>query len=73
MTTWHSAWGWCTDIPTMVLLWGAVLTAAVLAVRSAARQPSDPPAPTATGYPRPDGAMPARIARTEIDDDFTVG
>ncbi len=72
MTTWYSGgWGWCglvVNVPVMVLLWGAVLTAMVLAVRFAFRQRSDPPAPTGTGSAWAEGA-PARIARGEMDND----
>lgn len=73
MTTWHSGhgWGWCTlmvNIPAPVLLWGAVVTAMVLAIRRVVVQPSDPPAPTGTGYSRPKAAA-AQIARNETHDD----
>ena len=74
MTTWYggNGWGWCTgvvNIPAMLLLWGVVVTATVLAVRVALRQRSDPPAPTSNGFARAKGAMVARIVRSDMDND----
>ena len=65
MTTWYSwhGWGWCgvmVNIPVMVLLWGALVAAIILALRSAARRPSDPPARAGTRYSRSDGVAAAR-------------
>lgn len=73
MTPWYSGhgWGWCSvmvNIPAMVLLWAALAIAMVLAVRFAARRPSDPPAPTGTAYTRPKGMVATRVARSETDD-----
>jgi hypothetical protein len=74
MTTWYggNGWGWCTGVmntPAMLLLWGAVITATVLAVRFASREPSDPPVPPGTGSTRLGGAVAARIARSETAND----
>lgn len=74
--TWFSghAWGWCSaigNIPAMVLLWGAVLTAIVLTVRFASRQPSDSSAPTGTGFARAGQVAPPPGARGNAgEDDF---
>jgi hypothetical protein len=75
MMTWYSGhgWGWCSvmvNIPVMVPLWAALAIAMVLAVRVAARRPSDPPAPTGTAYTRPKGMVAPRVARSETDDEF---
>jgi uncharacterized membrane protein len=76
MTTLYSAggWGWCSlmvNVPAMVLLWGAVFTAMVIAVRFAGRQRSDPPASATTGTDttRAQGVVAARIVRGEMDND----
>jgi hypothetical protein len=74
MTTWYGGhgWGWCgvlVNFPATVLLWGAVVAAIVLAVRFAVRQPSDPPAPTCAAYPRSEGMVAARFARSGNDND----
>jgi uncharacterized membrane protein len=74
MTTWYggNGWGWCSmvgNIPAMVLLWVAVFTAIVLAVRLASRRPSDPPVPTGADSSRAEGAVAARHVRGEIDND----
>jgi len=74
MTMWYSGngWGWCSTIahtPAMLILWGAVFTAIVLAAGFALRQRSDPPAPTGNGSVRPEGAVTARISRSETDND----
>ena len=74
MTTWDSGtgWGWCgtnAHIPSMVILWAAVFTAMVFAVGFAIRQRNDPPAPTGTGSVRAEGAVAARITRSETDGD----
>jgi hypothetical protein len=71
MTTWFSGngWGWCSivgNVPAMVLLWVAVFTAIVLAVRLASRRPSDPPVPTGADSSR---AVAARHVRGENDND----
>ncbi|GAB4970835.1 hypothetical protein MAHJHV55_45030 [Mycobacterium avium subsp. hominissuis] len=52
----------------MVVLWGAVSTAMVLAVGFALRQRNDPQAPTGAGSTRPEG-VPARIDRSRADND----
>ena len=62
MTPWYSGngWGWCSmvvNIPAMVLLWVAVFTAIVLAVRLASRRTSDPPAPTSADSSRAEGVV----------------
>jgi uncharacterized membrane protein len=74
MTPWYSGngWGWCSTVvntPAMVLLWVAVFTAIVLAVRLASRRPSDPPAPTGADSTRAEGVMAAHRVRGEIDND----
>jgi uncharacterized membrane protein len=74
MTTWYSGngWGWCSmvgNFPAMVLLWVAVFTAIVLAVRLASRRPSDPPVPTSADSTRAEGVVAARHVRGEIDND----
>lgn len=76
MMTWYGGhgWGWCTmlvNIPVMVALWGALVTAQVLAVRSAARQPNHPPVPTRATYPGQEGTVSTRVAESVSgDDDF---
>lgn len=74
MTMWYSGngWGWCgtiAHIPSMVILWAAVLITMALAVGFALRQRNDPPAPTGAGSVRPEGAVAARISRSETDHD----
>lgn len=74
MTTWYSGhgWDWCgvmLNIPVTVLLWSAVVAAIVMATRSAVRQPSDTPALTSTGRPRPDGVATARTVPSGTDTD----
>jgi uncharacterized membrane protein len=74
MTTWYSGngWGWCSmvvNIPAMVLLWVAVFTAIVLAVRLASTRPSDPSAPTGADSTRAGGVVAARHVRGETDND----
>ena len=74
MTTWHSGngCGWCSmvgNIPAMVLLWVAVFTAIVLAVRLASRRPSDPPVPAGADSTRAEGVVAAQHVRGEIDND----
>jgi uncharacterized membrane protein len=74
MTTWYSGhgWGWCStvvNIPAMVLLWVAVFSAIVLAVRLASRRPSDPPAPAGADSTRAEGVVAARHVRGDIDND----
>jgi uncharacterized membrane protein len=74
MTPWYSGngWGWCSmvvNIPAMLLLWVAVFTVIVLAVRLASRRPSDPPVPTGAGSTRAEGVVAARHVRGEIDND----
>jgi uncharacterized membrane protein len=74
MTTWYggNGWGWCNtvaNLPAMVLLWVAVFTAIVLAVRLASRRPSDPPAPTGANSTRAEGVAAARHVRGEIGND----
>ncbi|MEB3980397.1 SHOCT domain-containing protein [Mycobacterium sp. 663a-19] len=75
MMTWYGGhgWGWCSmlvNIPMMVALWAALVTAIVLAIRIAARQPNDPPVPTHATYPRPDATVSTRVAESASDDDF---
>lgn len=44
MTMWYVGWGWCNvmaDLPAALLLWGVAVVAVILAVRSAARRPSE--------------------------------
>jgi putative membrane protein len=74
MTTWYSrnGWGWCNtvaNIPAMVLLWGAVITATVLAVRFLTRQRSDPLAPRDMGSIRIEYMLAEGSARGEMDND----
>lgn len=74
MTMWYSGngWSWCgtiAHIPAMVILWAAVFTVMVLVVGFAIRPRSDTPAPTSTGSVRPEGAVAARITRSETDND----
>lgn len=48
MTSGYGGWGWCSAIitaPATLLLWGGVVIAIILVVRSAVRRPSEPPAP----------------------------
>jgi hypothetical protein len=75
MTMWYNGngWGWCSEIvgnPAMVLLWGAVVTAIILAIGVASRQRSDPPALTGTGSARPGGAEAAHHVRGGSEDEF---
>jgi len=72
MTTWYGGhgWGWCSmivNIPAMVLLWVAVFTAIVLAVRLASRRPSDPPNPAGADSTWAEGVVAPRHVRGEID------
>ena len=74
MTPWHSGngWGWCSmavNIPAMVLLWVAVFTAIVLAVRLGRRRPSDPPVPTGAGSTRAEGVGAAGHVRGAMHDE----
>lgn len=74
MTTWYggNGWGSCSmiaHIPSMVILSGVVFSAMALAVGFAIRQRNDPPAPTATGSIRPEGAPTARIGGSETGND----
>ena len=74
MTTWYSGngWGWCSmvgNFPAMVLLWVAVFTAIVLAVRLASRRPSEPRAPTGADSTRVEGVVAARQVRGETGND----
>ena len=74
MMTWYGGhgWGWCSmlvNIPVMVALWGALVTAIVLAVRIAAKQPNDPPVPTRATHPRPDATVSTRVAESASGDD----
>lgn len=74
MTTWCSgnSWGWCSmagNIPATVLLWVAVVTAIVLAVRLASTRPSDPPVPTGADSIQAEGVVAARHVRGERDND----
>ena len=74
MTMWYSGngWAWCSTIahiPVMVILWAAVFTAMVLAAGFAIRQRNDPPVATGTGSVRAEGAVAARITRSETDGD----
>jgi uncharacterized membrane protein len=74
MTTWYSGngWGWCSmvgNIPAMVLLWVAVFTAIVLAVRFITRQRNDPLAPRDPGSIRIDYVLAEGSARGEMDND----
>jgi hypothetical protein len=78
MTTWHggNGWGWCgmiAHLPAAVILWGVVFIAMDLAVGLTIRQRTDPPAPTATGSSQPEGAVTARISRSETDNDEFSG
>lgn len=73
---WYSgqSWGWCSvmvNTPAMAVLWGTVFTALVLALRIALRRPSDPSAPTDTGFSRPEGVVAVPIRRSEtVNEDF---
>lgn len=70
MTSWYSGWGWCSAMvttPAMLLLWGAVVIAIILAVGSAVRRPSDPPAPSL--YDRRDGVVAAPVRRSKPDNE----
>jgi hypothetical protein len=74
MMAWYegNGWGWCSMIagnPAMVILWGAVLAATAFAFGFALRQRSDPPAPTGNGSSWREGAVAARIARSDTDSD----
>jgi hypothetical protein len=74
MTTWYggNGWAWCgtiAHIPSTVILWAVVFTVMALAVGFAIRQRNDSPAPTGTGSIRPEGAVTARISRSETDND----
>lgn len=60
------------NIPATVLLWGALVTAMVLAVRSAVKQPNDPPDPTGTDYSQPKAVATARSGRNETDAESLV-
>jgi putative membrane protein len=53
----------------MVVLWGAVITAMILAVSFLTRQRSDPLAPRDTGSIRIEYVLPEGSARGEMDND----
>ncbi|BBX43393.1 hypothetical protein MSIM_48440 [Mycobacterium simiae] len=70
MTSGYGGWGWCSAIitaPATLLLWGGVVIAIILVVRSAVRRPSEPPAPSP--YGRRDGVVAAPVRRSEPDSD----
>ncbi|MBX9639514.1 MAG: hypothetical protein K2X97_07235 [Mycobacteriaceae bacterium] len=79
MTTWYggNGWGWCSggvNIPAMLLLWGVIIAATILAVRVALRERSDPPAATSNGFARANAAMVARISQAIwTTTNFTAG
>ena len=65
-------WSWAGCIQealVMVVLWGAVITAIVLAVSFLTRQRSDPRAPRDTGSIRIEYVLPKGSARGEADND----
>jgi hypothetical protein len=75
MTMWYggNGWGWCgaaASTPAMALLWVAVFTAIVLAVRSASRQPSDPLASTAADSIRAEGVATRHLRGDAHDNEF---
>lgn len=55
------------NTPAMLLLWGAVFTAMILAVRSAVRRPIDPPAHMPNG--RSQGVAGVLFPRSEPNND----
>jgi uncharacterized membrane protein len=74
MMAWYggNGWGWCSLIghsPATVILWGVVFVAIAFAFGFALRQRSDRPAPTGNGSNRREGAVAARLARSETDND----
>ncbi|CQD24832.1 hypothetical protein BN1232_06403 [Mycobacterium lentiflavum] len=71
MTTWYGGWGWCSPMintPVMLLLFGAVFTAIILAVRSAGRRSSDPAAAAPYGRAQHEVAAPPPRSKPENDD-----
>ncbi|WP_068179651.1 hypothetical protein [Mycobacterium sp. UM_CSW] len=75
MTTWFSGhgWGWCNmmvNAPAMVLIWGALITILVLALRTAFTRPGDPAAPTGAVAARHEGVAVAPSTRSEFDDNY---
>ena len=73
MTTWYSGWGWCSvlaNISAMVLLWGTVIIAIILAVRFLTKQRSHLLALKDAGSIRVEYVFAERSAhRGEIDND----
>jgi putative membrane protein len=65
-------WSWAgciQEVLVIVMLWGAVITAIVLAVRFLTRQRSDPWAPRNTGSIRTEYVLAEGSARGEMDND----
>jgi uncharacterized membrane protein len=65
-----SGWAGCTqELPLMVVLWGTVITAIILAVRFLTRQRIDPQALRDTGSIRIEYVLAEGSVRGEMDND----
>ncbi len=62
-----SGWAGCTGLPLMVVLWGTVITAIILAVRFLTKQRSDPLALRDMGSIRIEHGLAEGSAQGEID------
>ena len=74
MTTWlgEDGWGWCAMIghlPVMVVLWGAVVSATVLAVSFASGQRNDPLPTSSVRSIQSQGVTSVRIGENQTDND----
>jgi uncharacterized membrane protein len=72
MMMWYSAhgWGWygCVERGLgMVVLWGAVIAATVVALRYLTSQQSSAPAPRDTGFTRAESTFAEGFPRSEFD------
>ena len=67
---WGNGWaGFVLTCVVMVLFWGGVITAIVLAVRYAGGSRNAAGGPVAHGPSRPEDVLAERFARGEIDED----
>jgi putative membrane protein len=68
----HDGWSWAgciQEVLVMGVLWGAVITAIILAVGFLTRQRSDPPVSRDTGSIRIEYVLAEGSARGEMDND----
>lgn len=69
---WGNGWGWTGWILMtvfMVVLWAALITSVVVAVRYLAGSRHTPGGPASSGLPPPEDVLAGRFARGEIDED----